>query len=49
MINGHPDFYNAFRMAVRAKVIFSDQDYEELKEWIETDKAAKELEESMKI
>ena len=47
MKNGHPNLENALRVAIRAKVMFSDQDYEELKEWIEVDKAAKELEESM--
>ena len=49
MKNGHPNLENALRVAIRAKVMFSDQDYEEIKRWIEADKAAKELEESMKI
>ena len=49
MKNGHPNLENALRVAIRAKVMFSDEDYEEMKEWIETDKAAKELEEGMKL
>ena len=44
-----PNLRNVLKLAIRGDVIFSEQDLDKIVEWVETERAIKEMEGRMKI